>query len=373
MQLRRRRSYDPRGFTLIELLVVIAIIAVLIALLLPAVQQAREAARRTQCKNSLKQIGLALHNYHDISNMFPNAISYGNINGGVAYTWGWGWAAMILPMFDQAPLYNQVAFQDNSAATLGFYGFGTGLSNSPYPPATGVPPSSYAWAQPIPALVCASDTLGKTVSWNTAAASPYPMGHTSYACSFGNNDYNTCPVNMTYVNGILIDGVADAKGVQTRGVFSQQSYCRISDITDGASNTIMIGEISGHTQAESSPAIIGDGAMAWGEWAFPTVHLGSTIRTGRTPPNTKEFDEVNPTVLRLDRQGFNSAHIGGAHFLLGDGSVRFISNNVAADNDWQPQMLQGNACGGQQPTTGIQHLTFGLLHSRDDGLIVGDF
>src|SRR5688500_4365529 len=98
-----------RGFTLIELLVVIAIIAVLIALLLPAVQQAREAARRTQCRNNLKQIGLALHNYHDVHNTFPMGYCAGMtyVDGASDTSPGWSWATYILPQLDQGPLYNQ--------------------------------------------------------------------------------------------------------------------------------------------------------------------------------------------------------------------------------------------------------------------------
>src|SRR3954463_8669310 len=100
------------GFTLIELLVVIAIIAILIALLLPAVQQAREAARRTQCKNNLKQIGLALHNYHDVFGCIPPGyIDIGTPNSPTVYDGGWSWASMILPQIDQAPLFNSFDFK----------------------------------------------------------------------------------------------------------------------------------------------------------------------------------------------------------------------------------------------------------------------
>ena len=109
----RRDSRRRLGFTLIELLVVIAIIAILIALLLPAVQQAREAARRTQCKNNLKQIGLAMHNYHDVyttfppGHMFDTTIPGGNANS-FQHPEMWAWGAFILPFVDQAPLFNQL-------------------------------------------------------------------------------------------------------------------------------------------------------------------------------------------------------------------------------------------------------------------------
>ena len=101
------------GFTLIELLVVIAIIAVLIALLLPAVQQAREAARRTQCKNNLKQTGLALHNYHDTFNQFPSAFGNQTVNSSGGERWGHSQWVSLLPYFDQAPLFNQWNFLAN--------------------------------------------------------------------------------------------------------------------------------------------------------------------------------------------------------------------------------------------------------------------
>jgi len=125
-----------RGFTLIELLVVIAIIAVLVSLLLPAVQQAREAARRTQCRNHLKQLGLALHNYHSSQNVFPPGYV-----AGAAYpatTNGWGWCAQLLPQLDQGPLYDTINFSlavENSA-------------NLP------------VWSVTLPGLVCPSDQTG---------------------------------------------------------------------------------------------------------------------------------------------------------------------------------------------------------------------
>lgn len=371
MQIRRRRKENSRGFTLIELLVVIAIIAVLIALLLPAVQQAREAARRTQCRNNMKQIGLALHNYHDIYNSFPAMVSWGNVISGTAYTTGWAWSAMILPMIDQGPLYNQVSTTSNQYVS--FYGFSTGPSNSPWPCPPGTSPSQFPWSQPLPSLVCPSDTIGKFSSYPSQGnygGAGSPMGHMSYAANYGNNNFGGCASPYAILTYVCVDGQPDSAGVQTRGIFSQTSYCSIAQVTDGMSNTVLCGEISGHTSNELS--LYGDGYMPWGQWAFHTIHLGAYCRTGRTPPNVKLPDETLPTV-RLDRQGFNSAHTGGAHFLLGDGSVRFISDNVSADNDWQFLAATPPPSSTALPATEVapQHLLFGKLFSRDDGLTLG--
>ena len=141
-----------RGFTLIELLVVIAIIAILIALLLPAVQQAREAARRTQCKNNLKQIGLALHNYHDVHNGFPMGNMIPGTHGPTA------WVAM-LPFIEQAPLFNQINF---SAAGSWWFGSGAASVNA----------ATFS-GKKIPGYICPSMTLVTMRSpYGTPANSP---------------------------------------------------------------------------------------------------------------------------------------------------------------------------------------------------------
>jgi prepilin-type processing-associated H-X9-DG protein len=190
------------------------------------------------------------------------------------------------------------------------------------------------------------------------------MGHMSYAANYGNNNFGGCLLGV-----VCGDGGPDSAGVQTRGIFSMRSWCSISQITDGTSNTILCGEISGHTSAELSQ--VGDGQMAWGQWAFYTGSIGAIARTARVPPNVKLPDESLPA-YRLDRLGFNSAHVGGAHFLLCDGSVRFISDNIAADNDWQIAAGMPAPSAYQVPVTEYipQHLLYGLLFSRDDGLIM---
>ena len=331
-----------RGFTLIELLVVIAIIAVLIALLLPAVQQAREAARRTQCRNSLKQIGLALHNYHDINNSFPGLCSFGGVIkvGGVdqAQVWGYNWSAMILPQMDQAPLFNAISIVIPVPGSFQF-----DLSNSVWPPNTN---GSYS-TKAIPAFLCPSDVIPSVMGQLDG------LGHSSFAASYGNSNWS----NYTSL-GVYGDGISDANGVSTKGMFPMSPCVSLRDVTDGTSNTIMIGEISGHTASEI-PAT-GDAAYPWGSWALIPRHMGSAGRTGRAPPNNKVTGTGG--LIRYNRQAFNSAHVGGAHFLFGDGSVRFISNNIDCD-------AENTAATATPP----QNKIYGLLHTRDDGRVTGEF
>jgi len=323
-----------RGFTLIELLVVIAIIAVLVALLLPAVQQAREAARRTQCRNNLKQIGLALMNYESQNGAFPMMLSYGYIVGGSAQTFGYNWSAMILPMIDQGNLFAGINQTTGSAP----YPFN--LSNSVYP-------ADQYVSQTIPAYNCPSDLVPGTMSQLDG------MGHISYAVDYGSSVFGgfdgTC--------GCYSDSPPDASGSQTRGAFPGKFAIKIRQITDGMSNTIMVGEISGHSDAEI--ALLPDTAYPWGEWAEITRHWGSVMRIGRAPPN-HSVPSIVAGKNRLNRQAFNSAHIGGAHFLFGDGSVKFISNSVDADPNYSA-------------TTTTNHRVFSLLSSRDDGLPIGEY
>lgn len=200
----RRRS---RGFTLIELLVVIAIIAVLIALLLPAVQQAREAARRTQCKNNLKQLGLALHNYHDTFNTFTPRATGSDCPGGSGGNCQWksGFVGL-LPFFEQAPLFQKIAAG------------GQMENGNTYPPGGptpwdgGYPP----WRQQLTMLVCPSDV--------SPSQSSFGIGVTNYMFSVGDS---------------IRFGHWERTG---RGLFPQVRGTRFGDITDGTSNTIAMGE-----------------------------------------------------------------------------------------------------------------------------------
>ena len=219
-----------RGFTLIELLVVIAIIAILIALLLPAVQQAREAARRTQCKNNLKQLGIALHNYHDIYKMFPmgDAAPWQNNNANSVVDGNhesWGWSAMILPQIEQASLFSQldVNGRELHRAFLDIGPTDLDALDAAFPPIT--------------AYQCPSDTTGPRLK------AGMDRQH------FGNGDAgvstNWRPPTSNYIGMV---GIADTRipnhrnDRRPRGSFFRHSSLRFRDFIDGSSNTIMVGE-----------------------------------------------------------------------------------------------------------------------------------
>ncbi|MCA9017329.1 MAG: DUF1559 domain-containing protein [Planctomycetaceae bacterium] len=293
-----------RGFTLIELLVVIAIIAILIALLLPAVQQAREAARRSTCKNSLKQVGLALHNYHETHSTYPP----GYIARGVVASdpsssetgSGFAWGTMLLPFLDQAPLYNQLNL--NLDAT--------------------VSPNIALADEAIPIFRCPSDT-NQGVFSVTDGSNTYSLSSANYVGIFGYGSLTSVPGNP------------DEKGILFRN-----SNIKFRDLTDGASNTIVVGERShqhqfvGATtviQADSTwyaaipnatrPAGMAMASMTEGPASLILGHVGQGgMMTMHHPPNTTNHIA-----------NFSSKHEGGAHFLLGDGAVRFLSENMNYD------------------------------------------
>jgi prepilin-type N-terminal cleavage/methylation domain-containing protein len=281
-----------RGFTLIELLVVIAIIAILIALLLPAVQQAREAARRTQCKNNLKQFGIAIHNYHDSFKMLPPPGTAGpGTNQDVDF--GWGWPARILPNMDQAPLYNQLNFNlprvPNNASNM------TNVND--YRTANSGTIESLLTTK-IPPYFCPTATGPDTNQY-----SKY-MGTLMYAL---NAEIGPPPNPLR--------------------TFS------FGDIVDGTSNTILIGEKS---------LLTGPNAAIGSMWGTSKLcGLRITIIAAQCRMNvpfdgthnatTNCFAENTTPINQITRANAISAHEGGCHFVLCDGSVRFISENIQAN------------------------------------------
>ena len=270
-----------RGFTLIELLVVIAIIAVLIALLLPAVQQAREAARRTQCKNNLKQVGLALHNYHDNFGALPPG--WVGVTGGASDIYGvnaWGWAARILPQIDQGPLYNQINFNVKMEAVENATQRVTSLS----------------------AYRCPSDT-GPGNKWTIQSSSGtnlVDLAVANYVGVFGISDIDNCV------------GTPNSPCLG-EGAFFQNSKILFRDFSDGLSNTIVVGEHKTRRDSGFNWTSTWAGVVTNGDNAIVRI-LGTTDHTPNAPAN--HIDD------------FSSYHVGGAHFVLGDGSVRFVSTNI---------------------------------------------
>ncbi len=298
------------GFTLIELLVVIAIIAVLVALLLPAVQQAREAARRSQCKNNLKQIGLALHNYHEQFNLLPyssaNAIWQSPL---IKNNTGW---TSLLPNMDQGPLYNLINFSTamGQVNTSG----GTIVGGTPLQPG-----NITVSGTKLPVLLCPSDPGPQTVTFSAS--------QTNYGCASGVPAYNS-NYGFSVQYGFRWDALQwQSENRQTRCMFGAWSNTNFRDVTDGVSNTVMIAETTLGVQDGLVPtwACTGHVAIAGVAFANPS---GNSINnfyccTWTSPPN-KNF--VPNSLGEFDSPG--SVHTGGMHVTMGDGAVRFISQNL---------------------------------------------
>lgn len=308
-----------RGFTLIELLVVIAIIAILVALLLPAVQQAREAARRSQCKSNLKQYGLALHNYHDVYSRFPSA---GTTS---ATTWNGtpnlGWQARILPFNDQTPLYERIDMERNGPAWDSDFGDGTRVRqhNVPYAicPSDGAPRIDGNWAQSN-----YSGSLGRAHSPSASGACNAPRdtwGVPQYS-GHGNSNH---PNNVS-------------------GLFSRFGVSlAIKDVTDGTSNVLMVGEIL--------PICHDHGSGWWNNNGSGNAHAGTIVRINdnRTcPVPYKTEDDTGACTAQNNwaySWGFRSAHAGGAHFLMADGAVVFLNENIDMQTyNWLGDRRDGN-------------------------------
>ncbi|QDT66515.1 DUF1559 domain-containing protein [Calycomorphotria hydatis] len=315
-----------RGFTLVELLVVIAVVSTLIAILLPAIQQAREAARRSECKNNLKQLGLALHNYHDNFGRFPP----GHAND----TWQrWqgsgnhgGWLSRLLPFIDEVNLYNSL------------HPHNVDLSVTP----DGRP----AYEIVLPQLICPSDNHNGVWTGSQSYPADQLRAISNYSASMG-SQHNTpigCATHLNYFG----------TGPDSRNDDPTQSLDRLSgvighvavsaairDITDGTSNTIVFGEVR--------PACSNHVRRGW--LAANSLYTGTGVAINF---NTCEGEQGSGLGCHAHAgqwatsQGFKSIHSGGCQFTLCDGSVRFISEN-------------------------INMVTYQQLGDRRDGQVVGVF
>ena len=346
-QYRTRRGWEtvqwppqcPRGFTLVELLVVIAIIGILIALLLPAVQAAREAARRIQCTNQIKQLGLALHSYHDSFKTFPH--------GTRCLIGAPNWRVAILPYMEQSALYQSLDI--NSQANVGgftsaredsnstTYGYGTGRN-------------AVLAGLTVPGWNCPSNMFptnasGQTPTYNNkekgqthdyvgiAGATPDPVGRTS-VCSA-----------VTGYGGIFCEN----------GLLFPNGWQGLRDATDGTANTLLVGEQSGRIGTKDIRADYQGGWSGFTTCSRPAQMTGSPwgagITTVRYPINADSTICGSGSGCDATYDGntvLNSFHPGGTNGLLADGSVHFLQENMDME-------------------------TLRRLASRDDGQVVGEF
>ncbi len=290
-------SKSQFGFTLVELLVVITIIGILIALLLPAVQAAREAARRMQCANNFKQVGLALHGYHAAQLTFPpgSILWRSSSDAGcrpdtatpTTYT-GWGWGTFILPYLEQQAVYEGIDFQGSSIYTQVNFEL---------------------TATRVNAFLCPSDPQGgeliRFTGFGTNGSHP-------------NDDCRqTNIVGVTDSQDWTCDGVWPKHLDHADGVMAQQRGCRIADIRDGTSNTLVVAEVTGA------------GAGSRLGFAWVTLALTDTL-DGINGPCTVPGGEFDCGLDNIRHTGPASYHPGGCHFTMADGSVQFLSESIAS-------------------------------------------
>ena len=293
--MRRSRS----GFTLVELLVVIAIIAILIGLLVPAVQKVRDAAARVQCQNNLKQIGLACQSYHDSKKVFPPGYAASAAYPDTAP--GWGWGAFILPYIEQGPLHSQIDFSQplqNSAAIQAI----------------------------VPLYICPSDRVPLTPFAVTdgALVTICLAAPSSYAATVG-------------------DDASECDAPTGNGIFYRNSRTRIAEITDGTSNTVMIGDRAwSQTQGIWAGAPSGGIVQAGPENPWKSATAGAPV-----------FVLVHNNWINIttDADGglddFSSNHTGGVNLLFADGSVHFLRSITVDGAERRAFWALGTRAGGE--------------------------
>ena len=355
----RRLSRRQSAFTLIELLVVIAIIAILIGLLLPAVQKVREAAARMKCSNNLKQIGIALHAYHDANQQFPaggasDAPPYGTGGGG----WGSAWTVFILPYIEQGNLLAKFKFTDQS-------GWGGSSATNNTNAAENVVLAAYICPSSTAPTTSNGTFTGKTISVShyvgiAGASNGNATAGGGLIPGYAEARFNTSSASTGCCSG----GIAGGGGTLFPG-----GKVNFASMTDGTSNTIVVGE-------QNDAIVTLDGTKNY--WNASTANgweIGSPNNSGTSPPNLgnggdkRHFQMTTVRYAINQKKGWtnggdcggqgvcsnmgnniplNSAHTGGVNVLLGDGSVRFLRDSIPI-------------------------ATLAQLATRDDGVVLGDY
>ena len=319
------KSSSPYGFTLVELLVVIAIIGVMVGLLLPAVQSAREAARRMSCQNNLKQIGLALHNYHDTHRVFPQGVfnprdpNPNGANGSGTRAMGANWAAFILPFMEQQALWEQVATIDRERPeVVDWYGNGFYINR-------GITVGS----QPLPMYSCPSHPSADHQFANGTGMEH--LGRGNYGANYGKGGYGNVHTGNPAVGGPM----------------GNNAKLSMADVRDGTSNTLIVSElkfrITGSNRSQDTRGVWAYGAMC------------ASMLTTRTGPNSTVPDGVwgcrnepaeGMPCVQIGSpytemySAARSYHPGGVLGAMSDGSVSFFSESIALDV-WQALGTRG--------------------------------
>jgi prepilin-type N-terminal cleavage/methylation domain-containing protein len=347
MHFAAQRARPRTAFTLVELLVVIAIIGVLVALLLPAVQAAREAARRSSCQNNLKQLGIGLHNYHDALQTFPS----GWIEHPTGNYEAWGWGSLVLPYLEQGALSEKLGVTRGTLEQR----ISTDKANV-FP----------AVRTQLKVFICPSDSGHNSGLTHNDRRFAGGIGFT--AAGLTGND--------TWVGSSNYMGVAGHRDVANAqpntGIFfgnctgncpnGAAASVRIADILDGTSNTLMVGERETKN-------------CRGGTWVGVRNTNGGAARgvivvVGHSHPKLNQKTNIIP--WDEDRigcgEGFSSLHPGGALFLAADGSVKFIPETI--NQNWFPgTLVNGTIAHSQNPQNG----TYQRLMTRDDGLVIDSY
>lgn len=329
------------GFTLVELLVVIAIIGILVGLLLPAVQAAREAARRMSCSNNLKQFGLAMHNYHDTFKSFPSAQYYCRSDRPCTAsrdTWkqGWFWSVSVMPFMEQGNMFNQLR------TDLDMFH----------------PINSVLVKTNLPSFGCPSDASRKEFSRPEGAVPGRGPEHdvqlatTSYIVNGG--AHNNSFLSPYEPNGTVAN--------YRNGVFSRDSGVKLGDISDGTSNTIMLGETISYD-------FLWDPVLYGRYQATPSKTACCTL--GACRHGNRRLNPPRNAGNVVLRESFASFHVGGAQFTFSDGSVHFLSENI--DNSSRQFSAATQSDLFDSANGGRDFRTWQRLFARNDGFVLGEW